>query len=78
MEHLKWVGGALVLLAFFYTVMLPWEGRFGDCRPVNGMMIPFFCEVSWVTFLGMRPYFRGTVSMLAQDFASPGAEPAAG
>ena len=60
------------------SAMMPWEGRFRDYRPANGMMIPFFGEVAWITLQGERPCFRGTVSTGAHRFASPGDAPADG
>lgn len=49
------------------TVMIPWQGRFHDYRRVNGMMIPFQGEVSWITPQGERPYFRGTISQVTHN-----------
>lgn len=51
------------------TVMMAWEGRFRDYRFQDGMMVPFFGEVAWITPEGKRPYFRGTVTELAYQFA---------
>ncbi|MGL5016561.1 MAG: DUF6920 family protein [Luteolibacter sp.] len=50
------------------TVMMPWEGSFRDYRPVDGMMIPFHGEVAWITPQGEIPYFRGTVTQVADGF----------
>ncbi|KPP88517.1 MAG: hypothetical protein HLUCCA08_17025 [Rhodobacteraceae bacterium HLUCCA08] len=52
------------------TVMMPWEGRFGDYRLQAGMMLPFRGEVSWITPQGERPYFRGTVMRVDYRFAT--------
>lgn len=52
------------------TVMMPWEGRFRDYRPQDGMMVPFHGEVAWITPQGERPYFRGTVAQIAYRFAT--------
>ncbi|MDP2079708.1 MAG: DUF6544 family protein [Pseudotabrizicola sp.] len=60
------------------SVMMPWEGRFRDYRPVDGMMIPFFGEVAWITPQGERPYFRGTVIGVTHQFGSPNDGPAEG
>ncbi len=51
------------------TVMMPWVGRFRDYRIQNGMRIPFFGEVAWVTPQGDKPYFRGSVARLTYHFA---------
>ncbi|WP_372921461.1 DUF6920 family protein [Roseovarius sp.] len=56
------VGGA--------TVMMPWEGHFGDYRLQDGMMVPFRGEVSWITPQGECPYFRGTVKRVDYRFAA--------
>lgn len=50
------------------TVMMPWEGRFSDYRRQNGMMVPFFGEVAWITPHGETPYFRGTVTQMTYRF----------
>lgn len=50
------------------TVMMPWEGRFSDYRPQDGMMIPFFGEVAWITPQGETPYFRGAVTQMTYRF----------
>ncbi|MFN3278676.1 MAG: DUF6920 family protein [Paracoccus hibiscisoli] len=50
------------------TVMMPWQGRFHDYRRVNGMMIPFQGEVSWITPQGERPYFRGAIRQVTHNF----------
>jgi len=51
------------------TVMMPWEGRFSDYRRQDGMLIPFYGEVAWITPQGEKPYFRGTVTHLTYRFA---------
>lgn len=51
------------------TVMMPWEGRFRDYRLQDGMTVPFYGEVAWITPQGERPYFRGTVRRVAYQFA---------
>lgn len=50
------------------TVMMPWEGRFSDYRRQDGMLIPFYGEVAWITPLGEKPYFRGTVTQMTYRF----------
>jgi hypothetical protein len=52
------------------TVMMPWEGRFGDYRRKDGMLIPFYAEVAWITPQGEKPYFRGTVTQQSFQFAA--------
>jgi len=51
------------------TVMMPWEGRFSDYRRQDGMLIPFYGEVAWITPQGEKPYFRGAVTQLTFRFA---------
>lgn len=51
------------------TVFMPWEGRFRDYRPQDGMLIPFFGEVAWITPEGEKPYFRGSVINVTYRFA---------
>jgi hypothetical protein len=50
------------------TVMMPWEGRFSDYRRQDGMLIPFYGEVAWITPQGEKPYFRGTVTQMTYRF----------
>ena len=51
------------------TVMMPWEGTFRDYRRQDGMLVPFYGEVGWITPQGERPYFRATVTRLGFDVA---------
>jgi hypothetical protein len=51
------------------TVFMPWEGRFRDYRAQDGMLIPFFGEVAWITPEGEKPYFRGSVTKVDYRFA---------
>jgi hypothetical protein len=48
--------------------MMPWEGRFSDYRRQDGMLIPFYGEVAWITPQGEKPYFRGTVTQMTYRF----------
>ncbi|KKO49505.1 hypothetical protein VT06_06655 [Arsukibacterium sp. MJ3] len=50
------------------TMMMPWEGRFSDYRRQDGMLIPFYGEVAWITPQGEKPYFRGTVTQMTYRF----------
>lgn len=50
------------------AVMMPWEGRFDDYRTMNGMMVPYFGEVAWITPIGERPYFRGSITSVTYRF----------
>lgn len=54
------------------TVMMPWQGRFSDYRRQDGMLIPFYGEVAWITLRGEQPYFRGAVTQLTFRFAEWG------
>lgn len=51
------------------TVLMPWEGHFRDYRPLDGMMIPFYGEVAWITPRGAKPYFQGTVTHVTYEMA---------
>lgn len=51
------------------TVMMPWEGQFGDYRRQSGMMIPYYGEVAWITPQGERPYFRGSLMQVTYRLA---------
>lgn len=50
-------------------VMTPWEGRWLNYRDHDGMRIPFDGEVAWLTPEGRKPYWRGTITALAYDYA---------
>ncbi len=51
------------------TDMLPWEGRFWNYAERDGMKIPLDGEVAWITPEGPRPYWRGTITTIAYEFA---------
>jgi hypothetical protein len=50
-------------------VMAPWEGVWSDYRVRDGVQAPFTGEVAWMRPEGRRPYFIGTVTALAFEFA---------
>ena len=50
------------------VVMTPWEGRWSDHAPRDGMRVPMSGEVAWLTPEGRRAYWRGTVTDLAYVF----------
>jgi hypothetical protein len=51
------------------VVMTPWEGRYSDYREHEGMRVPHSGEVAWLTPLGRRPYWRGTITSATYEFA---------
>lgn len=51
-------------------VMAPWEGRWSNYRSHGGVRVPLTGEVAWLRPEGRRPYFVGTVTSLAFEFAS--------
>jgi hypothetical protein len=50
-------------------VMLPWEGSWSNYQVRDGMTVPLSGEVGWMRPQGRRPYFIGTVTALAYEFA---------
>ncbi len=50
---------------------MPWQGRFKNYEEREGMKVPLYGEVEWLTPEGPKPYFRGTVRSLAFEFAKP-------
>ncbi len=50
-------------------VMTPWEGRMANYQMRDGMLIPLTCEVSWLGPEGRAPYWRGTITSLADEFS---------
>lgn len=50
-------------------VMLPWEGSWSNYQTRDGMTVPYTGEVAWMRPEGRKPYFVGTVTSLAYEFA---------
>ena len=50
-------------------VMAPWEGNWSNYQTRDGVQVPFTGEVAWMRPEGRRPYFVGTVTSLAFEFA---------
>jgi len=50
------------------TLMLPWEGRWSDYRPHDGMRVPMKGEAAWLHPQERRPYFVGSVTSLSYQF----------
>jgi hypothetical protein len=51
------------------TVATPWQGRFWNYEMHDGMQVPMEGEVAWILPEGPRPYWRGTSTALAYEFA---------
>jgi hypothetical protein len=51
------------------VVMAPWEGIWSNYQVHGGMLVPLTGEVAWMRPDGRKPYFVGTVSALAFEFA---------
>ena len=49
-------------------VMLPWDCRFSDYRPQDGMLVPMVGEAAWLRPEGRKPYFVGKVKDLGYEF----------
>jgi hypothetical protein len=50
-------------------VMTPWEGRWSNYQTREGMRIPLTAEAAWLRPEGRKPYWRGTITSLAYEFA---------
>jgi len=50
-------------------VMAPWEGTWSNYQVVDGVHVPYTGEVAWMRPEGRKPYFIGTVTALAFEFA---------
>lgn len=48
---------------------MPWQGRFKNYEERNGMKIPLYGEVEWLTPEGPKPYFRGTLTSIAYELS---------
>lgn len=51
------------------TVGTPWMGRFWNHQVRAGMRVPMDSEVAWILADGPWPYWRGTNTALAYEFA---------
>jgi hypothetical protein len=51
------------------AVPTPWEGRWSNLQTRDGMRVPLSGEVAWLLPEGRQPYWRGTVTSLAYEFA---------
>jgi hypothetical protein len=51
---------------------LPWEGRFWNYVERSEMRIPLEGEVAWITPGRAAPYWRGTLTSIAFEFAEEG------
>ena len=50
-------------------IMAPWEGVWSNYQVVGGVQVPYTGEVAWMRPEGRKPYFIGTVTTLAFEFA---------
>jgi hypothetical protein len=48
--------------------MLPWDCRYSDYQPQDGMLIPKAGEAAWMRPDGRRAYFNGHVQTLSYEF----------
>jgi len=53
------------------VVPTPWEGRLSNYQERDGMLIPLTCEAAWLRPQGRAPYWRGTITSSAYEFAQP-------
>jgi hypothetical protein len=51
--------------------LLPWTGAYSDWREVEGLRVPFRCEVSWIVDGRPEPYARWQLEQLEVDRAEP-------
>ncbi len=49
----------------------PWQGRFWNYATRDGMQVPLEGEVAWVMPDGLKPYYRGKLTLLSFEFAPP-------
>jgi hypothetical protein len=50
---------------------MPWQAHFGNYVERDGMKIPLYGEVEWLTPEGPKPYFRGTFDAFVYEFGKP-------
>jgi hypothetical protein len=53
------------------VIPTPWEGVWREYAERGGMRAPLTGEVAWLTPEGRKPYWRGTITALAYEFAPP-------
>lgn len=53
------------------VIPTPWEGRWSNTAERDGMRVPLTGEVAWLTAEGRKPYWRGTITAVAYEFAPP-------
>jgi hypothetical protein len=51
------------------VIATPWEGVWSHHGQRDGMRVPLTGEVAWLTPQGRKPYWRGTITALAYEFA---------
>jgi hypothetical protein len=51
------------------VIATPWEGVWSHHGERDGMRVPLTGEVAWITRQGRKPYWRGTITALAYEFA---------
>lgn len=51
------------------VIPTPWEGRWSNYEPRDGMRIPLEGEVAWILPEGSKPYWRGHITRLRYEFA---------
>jgi len=51
------------------VIPTPWEGRWSDYEPRDGMLIPLEGEVAWMLPEGPKPYWHGRITRLGYEFA---------
>jgi hypothetical protein len=57
------------------VVMHPWEGRWSNVQAKDGMRAPMIGEVAWLlpeAQGGRKPYWRGTITDMRDEFALVG------
>ena len=51
------------------VVMMPWECGLSRYELRDGMIVPIAGEAAWIRPEGRKPYFKGTITSLAYEFA---------
>lgn len=52
------------------VVMKPWEVRMSNYQQRDGMRVPLYGEAAWLEPHQRKPYFRGTIVLLAYEFSA--------
>ena len=54
-----------------FITYAPWAGKLWNYAERSGMLVPLESEVAWVLPSGTKPYYRGLMTTVKYEYASP-------